>query len=204
MFTFRRFGGLLIVMLLVAACTGTAGSGNQTNGDQFATSTPAGNAGAVITDTPAPPEPVDTAGIAAGQFKATVSGSEEGDWEGDAMATTYAGRSGTTLTFVAMSGGSDSYGVLIEVPADTAPGTYPLGTYIEAFADENTISKFGAQFSNAGTNSLDLYTTVTSGTLILSEVEPALTGRFEFTATDDDKTVNVVGTFNQVEVKAMQ
>jgi hypothetical protein len=45
-----------------------------------------------------------------------------------------------------------------------------------------------------------MFTTLTDGTLILSEVEPTLTGRFEFTATDEENTVDVVGTFNQVEI----
>lgn len=202
MFSFRRFGGLLVIMLLVAACgnTGATPTGSaSTSNDQAGTPTLPSDTGTVVSNAPDPNATVyvETEGVPVGGFKATVQGAVEGDWEGQAMANIYPPRTGTTLTFVATAGENASYGVLIEVPPDTPPGTYTLKTYIDAFDGENIVD-FGAQFSNAGTNTIDLYTTVTSGTLILSEVNP-FTGRFEFTATDDENTVNVVGTFNQVE-----
>ena len=207
MSTTRRIAGLILVLLLVAACNTTGGtatspSDGQPDTGQNTTPTLPSDTGTVVSNAPdaSATEYVETEGVPVGGFKATVSGDFEGDWEGGARADTYPPRTGTTLTFVSMDGGDVSYGVLIEVPADTPPGTYTLGNYSDAFADENTIDNFGAQFSAAGTNTIDLLTTVTSGTLILSEVEPTMTGRFEFTATDDENTVDVVGTFNQVEI----
>jgi hypothetical protein len=207
MSTTRRIAGWILVLLLVAACnttgsTATSPSDGQPDTGQNTTPTLPSDTGTVVSNAPdaSATQYVETEGIPPGEFKATVSGAFEGDWSGEAMAATYPQRTGTTLTFVSMDDGGGSLGVLIEIPADTPPGTYTLVSYSDAWADENTIANFGAQFSVAGTNTIDMFTTLTDGTLILSEVEPTLTGRFEFTATDEGNTVDVVGTFNQVVI----
>jgi hypothetical protein len=206
----KRIVGSFVILLFVAACTTTAGtatspSDGQPDTGQGATPTLPSDTGTVVSNAPDASATVyvETEGVPVGGFKATVSGDFEGDWEGGARADTYPPRTGTTLTFVAPQSGTFSYGVLIEVPADTPPGTYTLGNYnlaISGLGADRKIVNLGAQFSAAGTNTIDLLQTIPSGTLILSEVEPTMTGRFEFTATDGENTVNVVGTFNQVEI----
>ena len=166
---------LLCLTLMLAACGGNA----------------AQNAG-----TPVPT--VDVSGIAAGTFKATVTGAVSGEFTGSGSYFRQEG--GGFLISLVATDGPPGASISIILPEGTLPGIYTPKSYAEAYdAASNKIIGVGASFSVlADTTGVDSYAFVSAGTLTLQSLDP-ITGQITFKALmESGGEVDVTATFYQL------
>ena len=166
---------ILCLTLLLAACGGNVA---QNAGTPVATS--------------------DVAGIAAGSFKATVSGAISGEFTGTGSAFRQEG--GGLLISLTATDGPPGASINMILPEGTLAGTYTPTSYVEAYdAASNQITGVGASFSVlADSTGVDAYAFVSEGTLTLQSVDP-MTGTIHFKAMmEAGGAVDVTATFYQL------
>ncbi len=166
---------VLILTLLLAGCGGNAA---QNAGTPVATS--------------------NVAGIAAGSFKATVSGAISGEFTGTGSAFRQEG--GGLLISLTATDGPPGASINLILPEGTKAGSFTPTSYAEAYdAETNKIISVGASFSVlAQTTGVDAYSFVSDGELTLQSVDP-LTGTVHFKAMmESGGEVDVTATFFQL------
>ncbi|MEZ4668662.1 MAG: hypothetical protein R3E39_12190 [Anaerolineae bacterium] len=163
----------------------------------FMTAACGGNTSQLATRAPVPT--VNVGDLAAGTFKATVGGAVNGEFSGSGSYIRAV--NGGFLLNVSGVEGIAGAAVSIVMPEGIAPGVHALKSYFDAVDSEaNKITSVGASFSSisADGSSIDVYSTVSEGTLTLQSVDP-MTGSFAFKgALEAGGTVQVTGTFNQL------
>lgn len=159
--------------------------------------------GGNATSQSAPVPTVDVGSLTTGNFEATVGGAVNGTFSGP--GNYIQAENGGYLVNVSGLEGLIGATIAIILPEGTTPGVYTPKSYFDAFdSSANKINSVGISFSNisADGNSIDVYSTVSEGSLTLQTLDP-MTGSFSFKAAlESGGSVEVKGTFNQLALLA--
>ena len=146
---------------------------------------------------------VDVGSVTAGSFEATVGGAVNGTFSGP--GNYIQAENGGFLVSVSGMEGIIGATIALILPEGITPGVYTPKSYFDAFdSNSNKITGVGISFSNisADGNTIDVYSTVSEGSLTLQSIDP-MTGSFNFKAAlEAGGSVEVKGTFNQLTVVA--
>lgn len=171
-------GILLLLALFLAACSPSAAP----------TSTPAVNT-----------SQAEAPALQPGEFSMTISGGIVSEIAGQALAQVSSSgspeQSLTLIMFVSGAVDAPARGVTVVMPADIAPGTYPIKSYYSVFDSTGKVTGVGALFSEPGTidEAASLFD-ASGGELQLTGVNP-LNGTLKLDTASPETTLHIEGSF---------
>jgi hypothetical protein len=153
---------------------------------------------AALSTAPPIPTMVNAVSVAAGDFRADVTGAVTATLVGNAGVANNATGVGRMINLTSNDPTSVGKTIVLLLPQGAGIGTSPLVSQASAIDSTGNIIDFGASYSElTDGGGVAVFETITSGTLTITAVEP-YTGTFIFTAESNGQSVTVLGAFSEL------